>query len=100
MKRFFSFVTLSSVLCGHSFAAETRRPNIIVILADDMGFSDIGCDGGEIATNWPLQRGFDRYDGTIHGAGSYWDPGALVRDDKQITAVNDSEHRPKDANKP
>ncbi|MES2920235.1 MAG: arylsulfatase [Verrucomicrobiota bacterium] len=26
------------------------RPNIIVILADDMGFSDLGCYGGEIAT--------------------------------------------------
>ncbi|MFN8345397.1 MAG: arylsulfatase [Spirosomataceae bacterium] len=27
-----------------------ERPNIIVILADDMGFSDIGCFGGEIPT--------------------------------------------------
>lgn len=27
-----------------------RRPNIVVILADDMGFSDIGCFGGEIHT--------------------------------------------------
>ena len=26
------------------------RPNIIVILADDMGFSDLGCYGSEIAT--------------------------------------------------
>ena len=26
------------------------KPNVIVILADDMGFSDIGCYGGEIAT--------------------------------------------------
>lgn len=30
-------------------AAETR-PNLIVILADDMGFSDLGCYGGEIKT--------------------------------------------------
>ncbi|MCE9547481.1 MAG: arylsulfatase [Planctomycetia bacterium] len=26
------------------------RPNILVIVADDMGFSDIGCYGGEIST--------------------------------------------------
>lgn len=31
-------------------AAPARRPNIIVILADDMGFSDIGCFGSEIET--------------------------------------------------
>lgn len=27
-----------------------RRPDIVVVLADDLGFSDIGCYGGEIAT--------------------------------------------------
>lgn len=30
--------------------AERRRPNVIIILADDMGFSDIGCYGSEIST--------------------------------------------------
>jgi arylsulfatase len=30
--------------------APARRPNIIVILADDMGYSDIGCFGSEIDT--------------------------------------------------
>ena len=29
---------------------EDERPDIIVIMADDMGFSDIGCYGSEIAT--------------------------------------------------
>ncbi len=180
-------------LCALFFAegalAAAERPNVIVVLADDMGFSDIGCYGGEIETpnldalaaggvrftqfyntarccptraslltglhphqagvghmmedkglggyrgnlnrhcvtlaealkpagyrsyavgkwhvtpgqsakelgissNWPLQRGFARFYGTIHGAGSYWDPSALVRDDAQITAVNDAEYRP------
>ena len=33
-----------------SVAAAAERPNIIVILSDDMGFSDLGCYGGEIAT--------------------------------------------------
>jgi arylsulfatase A-like enzyme len=31
-------------------AAESARPNIIVILIDDMGFSDFGCYGSEIPT--------------------------------------------------
>ncbi len=167
------------------------RPNIIIIMSDDMGFSDIGCYGGEIHTpnldslattglrfrqfynnarccptrasvltglyphqagighmmddrgydgyrgdlnqncvtiaevlksagyatwavgkwhvtpgnsaeklerthNWPLQRGFDRFYGTIHGAGSYYDPSALVRDNKLITAFNDPDYQPKE----
>src|ERR1700757_4731165 len=33
-----------------SFAASPPKPNIIVILVDDMGFSDIGCYGSEIPT--------------------------------------------------
>ncbi|MBW3599088.1 MAG: arylsulfatase [Planctomycetes bacterium] len=33
--------------CG---AEAVERPNVLVILADDLGFSDLGCYGGEIAT--------------------------------------------------
>jgi arylsulfatase A-like enzyme len=166
-------------------AQRASRPNIIVIMSDDMGWSDIGCYGGEINTpnldklakngvrftqfynnarccptraslltglyshqagighmmedrdhdgyrgdlnrnsvtiaealkpagyatyavgkwhvtpgklaqthNWPLQRGFDRYYGTIHGAGSFYDPSSLVRDNKLITVANDAEYQP------
>lgn len=35
-----------TVLKGHS----AERPNILVVLTDDMGFSDLGCFGGEIDT--------------------------------------------------
>jgi arylsulfatase A-like enzyme len=29
-------------------------------------------------SNWPRQRGFDRFFGTINGSGSYYDPGTLT----------------------
>ena len=31
-------------------AAAGKRPNIVLIMADDMGFTDLGCYGGEIGT--------------------------------------------------
>lgn len=41
------------ILPFHSASAQsqsTDKPNIIVILADDMGYSDLGCYGGEMHT--------------------------------------------------
>jgi arylsulfatase len=182
-------VVLSLLLCVAGFAAEEQRrpPNIIVILADDMGYSDLGCYGGEIETPnlnalaqsgvrftqfyntarccptraslltglhphqagvghmtadhgydgyrgilndrcvtmaevlkgagyrtymagkwhvtrndnqdsdnsaWPVQRGFEKFYGTIKGGGSYYDPTSLCRQNTFITPENDPEYHP------
>jgi len=172
---------------SQDLAQSARRPNIILIMSDDMGFSDLGCYGGEIGTpnldglaagglrftqfyntarccptraslltglyqhqagighmmedrgypayrgdlndrcvtiaealkpagyrtymtgkwhvtrhigkdgprhNWPLQRGFERFYGTIQGAGSFYDPMSLCRDNTYITPENDAEYKP------
>jgi arylsulfatase A-like enzyme len=42
--------TLAAAPAASLAAPRDSRPNIIVIMADDMGFSDIGCFGSEIAT--------------------------------------------------
>jgi arylsulfatase len=158
-------------------ADPASRPNIVLMMADDMGYSDIGCFGSEIHTpalnrlaeeglrftqfyntgrccptraslmtglyphqagvgwmmsdnghdgyrgdlnnrcvtiaevlrtagygaymagkwhvtrhtkpegpkhNWPKQRGFDNFYGTITGAGSFFDPATLTRENEQI----------------
>ncbi len=165
------------------------RPNILIILGDDIGFSDLSCMGGEISTpnldalalggirftqfyntsrccptraslltglyphqaglghmmvdrghpgyrsnlnrecvtvaevlrdsgyrtymcgkwhvtrfdgakddnsNWPVQRGFDKFYGTIRGYGSFFDPASLCRQNTFITPANDPEYKPKD----
>ncbi len=191
MNRF--LLVLAVVLFGSTALAgdrAARPPNVVVILSDDMGFSDLGCYGGEISTphldalaagglrftqfyngarccptraslltglyphqagighmmedhgqksagyrgnlnqacrtipemlkpagyrsyavgkwhvthftgkngpkdNWPLGRGFDRYYGTIHGAGSFYDPSSLVRDETMISPFADPQYQPK-----
>jgi arylsulfatase A-like enzyme len=46
--RTFLLVFSLSVYCSNGFSQ--KRPNIIIILADDMGYSDLGCYGSEIPT--------------------------------------------------
>src|SRR5262245_10088407 len=46
---FFVPVVLTAIFTPAVVTA-ANRPNIVVILSDDMGYSDLGCYGGEIAT--------------------------------------------------
>jgi arylsulfatase len=53
MKRKLVVLLLTMALHGGAGAHAAdggRRPNVLIILADDMGYSDAGCYGGEIAT--------------------------------------------------
>ncbi len=49
-----TFILTFLVICLLSFGVDTLRgdtpPNILLIVCDDLGFSDIGCYGGEIQT--------------------------------------------------
>lgn len=180
-RRSFLHTAAAAAGLGRTMAAQEERPNILLILADDMGFSDIGCYGSEIATpnldrlaaqgvrftqfyncarccpsraslltglyphqagighmvdqagpapgyandlsprsrtiaqvlkasgyqtgisgkwhvtpvnqsrhNWPLQRGFDRYYGIIHGAADYYNPPTLTYGNDRIEPEGDN----------
>jgi len=184
----FQILFYLSLFVPLSFFGQSR-PNVIIVMADDMGWSDIGCYGSEIETpnldrlaknglrftqfyntgrccptraslltgtyphqagighmmndtglpgytgdlgsnvqtiaevlspakystylsgkwhvtpkihpgssqhNWPRQRGFDRFYGTIHGAGSFFDPNSLTRDNTLISPHADKEYKPKE----
>jgi len=47
-KTAFAIFRMGWLLAASVFAAD--KPNILIILADDMGYSDLGCYGSEIAT--------------------------------------------------
>jgi len=52
MTRSALLLTLLLFLAANARAADSKppRPNVLLILADDVGFSDVGCYGGEIST--------------------------------------------------
>lgn len=50
MNTFFKYILTGLTVFATSFSIAQTHPNIIVILADDMGYSDIGSYGGEVQT--------------------------------------------------
>ena len=44
------FTALCVVATSHEGAVAAPRPNILLVMADDLGFSDLGCYGSEIDT--------------------------------------------------
>ena len=43
-------VSLMALVAAPSAMADEARPNVLIILADDLGYSDLGCYGSEIDT--------------------------------------------------
>ena len=52
LARIILIISGAGMMIRPAVAAETNtlRPNIVLILADDMGYSDLGCFGSEIST--------------------------------------------------
>jgi len=47
---FFGLILITACQLLNEKTKKIEKPNIIILLADDMGFSDLGCTGGEIST--------------------------------------------------
>jgi len=50
MRKSFWTLGLALAICAVASAAVTKRPNIVVLVADDRGVTDLGAFGGEINT--------------------------------------------------
>ena len=48
----------------------TQRPNIIFIVADDLGFADLGCYGGRDAKFGPVSPVLDQLAAAMGGKGA------------------------------
>ncbi|AQW46996.1 hypothetical protein ACIQPP_10110 [Streptomyces violaceusniger] len=75
-------------------------PNVVVIVLDDVGFSDLGCFGSDIETpammeqttasgpytQWPLSRGFERCYGIPGSRDGQFLSGAVLRQPRRGSA--------------
>src|SRR5262245_42657771 len=50
LAQFVAAVLIVCITFNQAHAATPTKPNFLIFLADDMGFSDPGCYGGEVST--------------------------------------------------
>ncbi|MEI8079342.1 MAG: sulfatase-like hydrolase/transferase [bacterium] len=49
-------LALLAFFCGHAFASEKSRPNVLLIISDDQGFGDFGFNGNTLVRTPNLDR--------------------------------------------
>lgn len=50
---------------------------------------DKNMEDGADNSNWPIQRGFDKYYGVLSGGGGYYDPNTLTKDNERLIPSED-----------
>ena len=56
MTRLSALAALVAIASGARAADAPKRPNVVVILSDDMGYSDLGCYGDPVVKSPNLDR--------------------------------------------
>lgn len=56
MKTLFTLFACLAILCGHSFAADAKRPNVLFIISDDLTATALSCYGNTICQTPNIDR--------------------------------------------